>query len=116
MNVIINDLAWVAICLAVISVFFVICVAFIFLDEGLRRILRKVRQRPAEPPVQTQAGGAPLPAGGKPLKQTTVASGAGKHGCERPSPQILTAARRKLRSKPHTTTQEIHLPFRWGHR
>jgi len=115
MSVLIDDLAWVSICLAVVTVFFVISVAFIFLDEGLRILFRKARQWMAGPSGATQTTAVPLPAGRKPLKKPARTTGRGKGAYEGPFRQILATAWHKLQSKLRTSAGETHRPFRWGH-
>lgn len=116
MNVVINDFAWIAICLAVISVIFIICVAFILLGEGLRIFFRKARQWLTGPSVQAQGGTTRLPAVEESLIEPAIVPGRDTKGYQGSFPQILAAATRAFRSKLHTTAEEIHLPFRWGHR
>lgn len=105
MHVLIDDLAWVAIGLAVVTVFFVISVAIIFLFEGLKILFGKTRRQQAQPSAATKANAAPrLPSTKEPKRSRGAAY------------QFLTTARHKLQKKLRMTAGGNHMPFRWGHR
>lgn len=92
MHVIIDDFGWIAIGLAVITVLFLICVAFILLDEGLAILFRKARQWRTE-----------TPGGDKRVSKGALA-------------KVLTPAWRAIQAKLRTATDGTHMPFRLGHR
>lgn len=109
MSVFIDDLAWIAIGLAVVTVFFVISVALIFLDEGLRILFRKASHWLAGLSAATPPTPARLSAGPKPQKTTGRIHG----GAAFP---VLATAWHKLQKRLHANAGGNHLPFRWGHR
>lgn len=58
MHSIINDFAWVAVGLVFVAFLFVLGAAYIFLDEGIRTLIRNYR-KPADIPGSQSAGSNP---------------------------------------------------------
>ena len=116
MHAIIDDFAWIFIGLAVISVFFIIGLAFIFLDEGLRILFRKARHLQADTSAPSQAAAISLPSGPRLLRNPATEAGGGKQVSASSFPQIISAAWRVLHAKLRSAANETHMPFRWGHR
>lgn len=53
MHALIDDFAWIAIALVVVTLLFMVGAAVILLDEGLRAIVRAFRKRAAAPSVSS---------------------------------------------------------------
>jgi hypothetical protein len=71
MHAIIDDFAWVVIALSALAVLFIISSAFVLLDEGLRIVIRRLRNRSSrQQPVAVTAAVAATLQG--PLKKSSI--------------------------------------------
>ena len=100
MHSFIDDLAWIAIALVVVTLLFMAGAAVILLDEGLRAIVRKLRKRAAAP-REIEPTTNPNMAPAAPLKRPGRALARAKAWPAGPFRSGFSAISRTLRLKLH---------------